>query len=51
MGLVSNGTFPLMRPPSFDISKTVMVYISLDRQSKMLFADISFTKIDKLRTV
>ena len=51
MVLVSNGTLPLMRPPYFHISRTVMVSISLDRQLEMIFADISFTKIGQLRTV
>ena len=49
--LLTNGTLPLMRPPYFHMVKTVMVYISLDRQLKMLFVDISFTKIGKLTTV
>ena len=37
--LVSNRTFPLIHPPYLQIEKTVMVYISLDRQFKMLFVD------------
>ena len=35
----------------FLTKETIMVYISLDRQVKMLFVDISFTKIGKLRSV
>ena len=40
-----------MRPPYFQIEKTVKVYTSLDRQLERLFVDISFTKIGKLRSV
>ena len=45
------GRLPLLRPPYFHIEKTVMVYTSLDRQLKMLFVDMSFTEIGKLRTL
>ena len=33
-----------MQSPYFHTEETKVVYISLDRQLKMLFVDISFTK-------
>ena len=51
MVLVSSGTFCPMGSPYFHTEKSIMVYTSLDRQFKMLFVDISFTKIGTLRDV